>query len=179
MPSIDHLTKDRMAVRAVDLFTGDRGRAPATKALLTNLARLVDRSLVLYDEARALFDEDAEVFTKGVMRPHFKLVAVLEDLIERVHRATLFAAMLSTKGHLAESALPTSADREEVQALRHAIQHADERLVGEGRGPDILPGQPIFPKAEPDEVILGSQALRYDTIVRVMESLHAAVPKVQ
>jgi hypothetical protein len=79
MPGLAHLSGDRLALRMVDALPGDRNRTFPDRALMTNLARLVDRSLVRYREAGDYFSEWIATRHQGNESARFRAVSAIEE----------------------------------------------------------------------------------------------------
>lgn len=174
MPSSSHLATDRLALRALDLLTGDLGRAFETRVLLTNVARLVDRSIVRYRSAGEHFDEFCTTGSQGNFSALFRAVSEFEECIVCVHRATAFAKPLFQQGVLDTSLQPNAAAMTAVKDMRDALTHLDDRILGL-RGPRVTQGQHTFPMPEDTEIVLGVHHLSYSALLEVISSLHAAL----
>jgi hypothetical protein len=173
MPSLANLSGDRLALRMVDALTGDRNRTFPDRALITNLARLVDRGLVRYREAGDYFSEWIATRHQGNESARFRAVSAIEESITLTHRAVLHARRLEDR-LVDPKLMPTHADCQTIKNMRDAIQHTEERLLGM-RKPPISKGQPIFPSFGESELAIGPQTLPYDTLARVLVALHSAL----
>jgi hypothetical protein len=174
MPSLDALSRDRLAVRMVDLLTGDRGRVYEDRALMTNLARLVDRSVVRYREASGYLDEWIETRHLGNESARFRGVSAIEECITLVHRAGRYADVLMRRDVIDPTLMPSANDRKPIKDMRDAIQHLEDRILGT-RKPPIRRGEPSFPSFGPTAVELGSQSLSYQSLSATITALHEAV----
>ena len=174
MPSLDELTRDRLAVRMVDLLTGDRGRVYEDRALMTNLARLVDRSVVRYRETSGFLDEWIESRHRGNESARFRGVSAIEECITLVHRAGNYADALVRRGVIDPTLMPSANDRRAIKDMRDAIQHLEDRIL-ERREPPIRRGEPNFPFLGATAVELGTQTLSYQSLSATITALHEAV----
>ena len=176
MPNLDGLSRDRLAVRMVDLLTGDRGRESEDRALMTNLARLVDRSVVRYREASDYLDEWIETAHLGNLSAQFRGISAMEECITLVHRAGEYADALAGRGVIDPALMPSANDRTPITDMRDAIQHLDDRILGKRKDkPPIRRGEPNFPSFGPTAVELGSQSLSYQSLSAAITALHEAV----
>lgn len=174
MPSLDELPRDRLAVRMVDLMTGDYGRDFEARALMTNLARLVDRSIVRYREASDCFDEWLETRHLGNESSRFRGVSALEECITLTYRALRHGEELVGRGILDPSLMPSEAAKTSLTDMRHASQHTEDRILGRRR-PPITQGEYFFPTFGEAVVQLGSQSLSYRSLAETITALHEAV----
>ena len=158
----------------VDLLTGDRGREYEDRALMTNLARLVDRSVVRYREASDYLDEWIETRHLGNLSAQFRGVSAIEECITLVHRAGKYADELERRGVIDLALMPSANDRNPIKDMRDAIQHLEDRILGR-RKPPIHGGEPNFPSFGPKAVQLGSQSLSYQSLSATITALHEAV----
>jgi len=177
MPSLSGLARDRMARRTVQLFVGDRGRSKQIRALATNLARLVDRSLELYQQAsnqvnQWLLSQDSDrIVPTASPWTYLRAVSTFEDLVTSVYRACLCARALAESEDASRPQLAAD-DVAEIKEIRDAIQHTDDRILQRGRWKPISDGEPVFLRLLNDGLALGSARLQYTTLARVIETLH-------
>jgi hypothetical protein len=158
----------------VDLLTGDRGRVYEDRALMTNLARLVDRSVVRYREASGHLDDWIETRHLGNESARFRGVSAIEECITLVHRAGNYADVLVRRDVIDPALMPSANDRKPIKDMRDAIQHLEDRILGT-RKPPIRRGEPNFPSFGPTALELGSQSLSYQSLSATITALHEAV----
>jgi hypothetical protein len=143
---------------------------------MTNLARLVDRSVVRYREASGYLDEWIETAHLGNLSAQFRGISAMEECITLVHRAGKYADELERRGVIDPALMPSANDRTSVKDMRDAIQHWEERILGTRKNkPPIRRGEPNFPSFGPTAVELGSQSLSYQSLSATITALHEAV----
>ena len=181
MPDLAHLTRNRTLLRFRVLLTGDAGRSVEDRALLNNLARLVDRALVHYEATQEHFDTWVEEGTRGNFGALLRAAGTIEDCVTATRRSCSYATRLAGRGQLDPGVLPKTEDVTLVIAMRDAIQHTDERILGinNAKGkterPPIEMGQHNFVQPENDAAVLGSHQLPWVTLANVLTALHIAV----
>ena len=176
--SLSDLDQDRLALRMVDLFTGDLGRGYENKVLMTLAARLVDRGLVAYESARARLEEFAKTGHQGNFAALFRAIGSFEESLFCVHRAIRVTKVLGDRGVLDSSKLPSPKGAKAIRDMRDAIEHFEDRILRttepESR-PWIRQGESTLPMPKERGLALGAQDLAYETLGNAIRALHEAV----
>ena len=172
--SLSDLDQDRLALRMVDLFTGDLGRGYENKVLMTLAARLVDRGLVSYESARARLEEFEKTGSQGNFAALFRAVGSFEECLVCVHRAIRVTKVLGQRGVLDSSKLPSRKAAKAIKTMRDAIEHFEDRILRK-RKPWIRQGESTLPMPKERGLALGTHHLEYATLAKAIRALHEAV----
>lgn len=173
LPNLSHLSPDRLLVRFHDSLTGDRGRQYQDRALMTNLARLVDRAIALYISGSSYIDEWLAAQPSTNVTGFFRAVSTFEQCVTCTHRASLHAGELAKRGIIDPSLLKIDP---RIKEIRDAMEHFDDRILGR-RQPPVQFGDPTFLAPADNGLVLGKHVLPYSGLADTLTSLHDAVGK--
>lgn len=186
IPPVDHLSnKGTLNVLLDRVTSGLPPGLPPDRTmvgLFMNFSRLTDKALREYDAARAellLF-----VSPHVGLRTSFYLRAIdhMENCISATHRAVLNARAL--RANKIGRAGPTLTQRQEqrLSYLRNAIEHSDEKLLGESK----FKNSPPFDKVDPyslrlanTSMVIGNNVLTYKELVSAMTKCHKTIELVR
>lgn len=173
MPSVDHLSGDRLAYRALEVLEGD-GREYVDRALLWNMARIVDRAVLRYREARQSLDEWIATRSQGGESSRYRGVSAVEECVTLTHRAISFGYAGVERGIVDLDLLPPADVRAEIKEMRDAIHHVDDRLLGKRRELIAIRDY-FFPTFGDTEIVLGIHRLEYGALAAAIIALHRAL----
>jgi hypothetical protein len=186
MPSVDHLSnKSSLNVLLDRALSGQLAGVPRDMTLIglfTNFARLTDKALREYDAARAellLYLEPSEGLRTS---PYLRAIDHMENCIGAAHRAVLNATALRENGVGRGAPRLTALREERLRNVRHAVEHADEKLLGKQK----YKKSPPFSKYEPyslrlanTSLVIGNYYLNYRDLVTAMTKAHAAIEHIR
>ena len=182
MPDIASLLKSRLVSRQLlHLFIPEQ-IANEDQQYRANLARLVDKAISAYTEARNFIELEIaeakrpaeEMMRTGRIFYTFGFVDSMENCINATHRALLIferlkrvpvgAHMDKTTRKLIETHV------QKVNDVRDLIEHMDEKIL---KG-EIGPGQRVMlaPGSDQESVVIGTYTLRFDRLASVLQNLH-------
>lgn len=132
------------------------------------MSRFTDKTILSYEAARTELDEYVDQSASGAFKlsPLIRAVDHLETTIDSLHRVACFTERLRRDAEappIAKDSLPSSADRDRVRQMRHAIQHADEQVLG-GWGNPLLVCE--------DRIELSESRIRYQELAAWIEAYH-------
>jgi|SRR5450755_810546 hypothetical protein len=134
MPDLSNLHQTNVAAHMLNLMVGKSGYPEPVGFLVVTYARLVDKVLAEWSNAR----DALSGFMRGatpISQQFFAAQGMVEDLVVSLDRAMRFGVALgkapSTNALARE--FPPSADIDRVRRFRNRIAHGDDDLV-EGKG---------------------------------------------
>jgi hypothetical protein len=163
MPDLGGLLRTSLLDLSLNLMTG-RGHYPDTTAFQVSVcARLVDKALGEWNEAREALTEHAE--EKRQFGGLFDGICELENFVVSLDRLMRYTAALQDKAEtkpFASMSLPDPAERERVRNFRNRVIHGDEDLAAE-KGGQGLPTATLEPRAH-DIALQGRQLGTLETL---------------
>lgn len=134
MPDLSSLHQTNVAAHIHNLVVGKSGYPEPEAFLVVTYARLVDKALAEWSNAR----DALSAFMRGetpISQKFFAAQGMVEDLVVSLHRAMLFGDALAKAPATSALArgLPPSADVHRVRNFRNRIAHGDEDLLA-GKG---------------------------------------------
>jgi hypothetical protein len=162
MPDLSSLHQTNVAAHVLNLVVGKSGYPEPESFLVVTYARLVDKTLAEWSNAR----DALSGFMRGdtpISQKFFAAQGMVEDLVVSLHRAMLFAAALANAPATSAFArgLPASTDIDRVRTFRNRIAHGDEDLV-EGKGGKGL--ATATPEITHDAIGMSGIWLRFDEL---------------
>jgi hypothetical protein len=135
MPDLSFLDSANMLNALLNAVFRGSQLLPPGNALLSNLTRLTDKSIIEYEAARASLTHYIKSESGQGFGHLFRTFDHVETCVDAVHRAGQHAESLRTLPggptiHLNE--LPSPRARTRLRLLRNAVQHSEERVL-EGR----------------------------------------------
>lgn len=192
LPSVDHLPP--AAVMSI-LFamlgavpTDLKAAGQPIQMAYNYLTRITDKAVREYNAAQnAVRESEAVVlgdppipFEKVASKGHLLRLATdhLETCLDATHRAICAVQLLRSKGIGADITSPDPDVVARLEHIRHAMQHALDRLIGE----NLRPGRRAFGPKDPyglspreHELMIGAeQPLTYVELVGLMEHCYRA-----
>jgi hypothetical protein len=181
LPPVDHLSNKGMYNVVLDRhfagFPSGVRRSRESVGLFVLFTRLTDKALREYDAARAeLLDH---VPTGGLrIGPYLRAVDHMENCIGALCRATLTAKALRQRRVGLAGPRLTDRQQERLAFFRNAFEHADERLPGTTRNPNIPPfaaGDPYSIRLANTSMVIGSHVLTYKEVVSAMTKCYRTI----
>lgn len=184
MPAVDHLSnKGSVNVLLDRALSGRLSGVPQDRSLIglfTNFTRLTDKALREYDAARAELMFYLEPHDGLRMTPYLRAVDHMENCISAAHRAVLNANALREQRVGRGAPRLTEIQEVRLRNVRHAIEHADEKLLGKQK----FKNSPPFSRFDPYSLrlantclVIGSNFLNYRDLVAAMTKMHGAIEK--
>ena len=146
--------------------------------LFMNFCRLTDKALREYDAARAellLFvsrDDGLRI------SPYLRAIDHMENCVSAAHRAVLNARALQANKIGRTGPRLTQLQEQRLAYLRNAIEHSDEKLLGNQK----FKNNPPFDKIDPyslrlanTSMVIGKNVLTYKELVSAMTKCHKTI----
>lgn len=172
MPSLQHLdSKNILNVMLNGLF-GQRGVPGHPGRTLANyLARLLDKTILTYESARGEMATYVERRDESVFSPFYRAHDELETTIDSLWRVACFTERLrryKLAPVIEASRLPSQSDQRRLREMRHAIQHADDRIF-------VGPAHAAWLALCDDGIELATQRISYRELATWIELYHDVV----
>jgi hypothetical protein len=146
--------------------------------LFMNFSRLTDKALREYDAARAellLFASPHEGLRIG---PYLRAIDHMENCVSATHRAVLNARALQANKIGRAGPRLTKLQEDRLAHLRNAVEHSDEKLLGNQK----FKKSPPFDKVDPyslrlanASMVIGKNVLSYKQLVSAIIKCHKTV----
>jgi hypothetical protein len=141
MPDLSKLDSKNILNLMLNRWLGGQGlQADPGRMYLSNLARLIDKALREYEDARSFLNQYVNSGNKTSLL--FRCVYHMENCVEALHRAVLHAEKLrrdASTPKISKTVLPTPNAQTRLRNTRHAMLHVDEWIhkgkAGPGRSP--------------------------------------------
>jgi hypothetical protein len=183
MPDLSHLNNNYLCI-VLDYLGSGHLAGPTSfpqTAMWVNLVRLSDKALREYGAARSeLLDY---VLWKGELRAlgsYMRGTDHLENCVEAVHRAAVYARNLQADGLGRDATAPKV---ERFRAVRDLIAHADDRIARTSRrgrqGTPISEGHFVALTPRERELCIGSATLAYVELAAGIASLHGLIARIR
>lgn len=191
LPAVDHLPSASVKTSLAVLLGAVPADIKADRRFLwiyVHLVRVTDKAIREYNAARdATRKAKSITFSSGPVPPaevadkgHYVMLGAdhLESCLDTTHRAVEAVALLRKKGIGASVKMPAPDAVKRLKGIRHAMQHALDRLIAE----DLRKGRQAFGPGDPygispseHQVTIGAeQPLTYVELVDLMESCYRA-----
>jgi hypothetical protein len=177
MPSLARLDSKNVLNVVLNSLVGDRGvQGIPGRPLMVHLARLMDKTILSYEEARRELDRYVTApRDRFPLSPLLRAQDHLETCIDALRRADAFAEALrrlEEAPHMPRPSPPHRTAMATVKQFRDRLQHTDEgiqRCVADGRTNAI---DDYWLKVKADRVSLGELSLLYGVLARAIEGHH-------
>jgi hypothetical protein len=184
MPALDHLASintlnlilDRMLVG----LPAKLQRSVEVTNLFVNFCRLTDKALRDYEAARADLLNYAS--RRGTLVDYLRAIDHLENCVDAAHRAVLNADALRANRVGTGPGRITDTQKDRVRAVRHAVEHSDERILRRSQSPHrppFQPGQPFSLFPENTRVTIGQHVLTYRQLTAVITKCHNMIESIR
>ena len=186
LPPVDHLPSvmlQRTILVALNAIP-DELKTHGIRWTYVHMVRLTEKAIREYNAARNAYaeadsiDESEEGDSVWVRKAHLAGCGTdhLDTCVDATHRAITAAKRLFGKGIGSAADLPDQDASNRLNAIRDAMQHADDRLMADnlraGRLP-FGPGDPFGINPREDELTIGAEKpVRYVELVGLMESCY-------
>jgi hypothetical protein len=139
--------------------------------LANYLARLLDKTILTYESARGEMTTYVERRDESVFSPLYRAHDELETTIDSLWRVACFTERL--RRHklapvIEASRLPSKSDQRRLREMRHAIQHAGDRIF-------VGPAHAAWLALCDDGVELATQRISYRELASWIERYHNVV----
>jgi len=127
MPDLSHLDYRNILNVLLNTLTGPRGaQGQPGGALMNHIARLMDKTLIAYAEARAELDRYvSEEHISSLVRAQDHLETCI-DTLQRVVRMVERLRRLRAAPPIDKNRLPRQHERDSIRRMRVTIQHFDD-----------------------------------------------------
>lgn len=150
----------------------------AGQAQFMNLVRLVDKTLLEYEQARKYLQRYVDSHNRTSL--FMRCVSHMENCIDSLHRVFLhlkgLKASLYEKTLMGEAVpqirrddLPKNSAYKRIMRIRHAIQHMDERISRREAGADTAP---IGLKVKSDSIVLDYEEIYFAELASWIQQIH-------
>jgi hypothetical protein len=151
MPDVSNLTATLMVSYLQNRTLGGTGlqMGGSGQYQFLNLIRLIDKTLLAYEEARHYLQRYVASHNKTSL--FMRYVNHMETCVDSLHRVFLHLEGLKASMHerrkltneplpqIRREELPSKSARKRISRIRHAIQHMDERISRSEAGAEIAP----------------------------------------
>ncbi|HLZ24663.1 MAG TPA: hypothetical protein VKQ30_21305 [Ktedonobacterales bacterium] len=185
MPSVDDMfNRNILNVildRALSVQSGIPTAVWSLLGIWMNFVRLTDKALREYDAARAELIAYVEQEGPWRLSRYHRAMDHLENCVNATHRAVLNAKALQRHG-IGRSA-PRLTERQErrLRLMRHAIEHADERLdpPSGSSWPTFQTGEPYALRLANRAMVIGGNDLTYRELVSAMNKMYRTIEAIR
>jgi hypothetical protein len=199
MPRVDHLTlntdldmppvddmsnKNSHNVLLDRIYSGVPADLRADRSLIglfTNFARLTDKALREYDAARAELSLFASQGVLGTDR-YLRAIDHMENCIGATHRAVLNARALRENKVGRSGPRLTELQERRLGAVRHAVEHSDEKIRGipkNRKWPPFTAGEPYSLRLANRSMVIGANVLMYNELVSGMAKMYRTIEAIR
>jgi hypothetical protein len=172
MPDLSHLDSKNTQNELLNSLFGGAPRHHPTRGLTTSLVRVMDKTIIEYEAARAALTEWIET-PNHVMSPLLRAIDHLETCIDSLDRVAQFVEELraAVNGPAIDgNKVPSRNQQKRIHALRGAIAHADRDLAKNRTGEPT--GLPMTLMPTNDGVEVASSQVSWDDLAGWIEKYH-------
>ncbi len=183
MPDLSHLNNNYACI-VLDYLCRGHVAGPTSfpqAAMWVSLVRLADKTLREYSAARGELQD--YVSWKGQLRAlgsYMRGIDHLENCVEAVHRAAIYAQKLQADGFGRDATAPKI---HRFRAVRDLIAHTDDRILGNSRRAQrkapISEGDFVTLTPRERELRIGRETLTYVELAMGIVSLHEMITRIR
>jgi hypothetical protein len=178
MPAVDHLSnKGTFNVLLDRTLSGLPAGLPPDRTmvgLFMNFCRLTDKALREYDAARTELLSFASPHDGGLrIGPYLRAIDHMENCVSATHRAVLNARALQANKVGRAGPRLTQLQEQRLAHLRNAIEHSDEKLLGNQK----FKNSPPFAKIDPYSLRMANTSMMIGGNVLTYKELMSALTK--
>jgi hypothetical protein len=186
MPDLSNLSATLTIDHSLNLVFGGAGlqmHGPG-QAQFLNLVRLVDKTILEYENARQYLQRYVDSHNK--LRLFMRCVDHMENCVDSLNRAFSHLEGLRTSLHREQSRsseplpqitredIPSSTARKRINDIRDAMQHMDDRISKGRAGRDIAP---IGLNVKSDSIELDNEEIYFVELVHWIEQIYAVTER--
>lgn len=186
MPAVDHLSnKGTFNVVLDRTLSGLPAGLPPDSTMIglfTNFCRLTDKALREYDAARAELLLFVSPHDRPRIGPYLRAIDHMENCVSAAHRAVLNARALQANKIGRAGPRLTQLQDQRLTHVRNAIEHSDEKLLGNQK----LKASPPFDRIDPyslrlanTSMVIGKNVLTYRQLVFAMTKCYKTIEAIR